>query len=96
MAALMIEPCHHYCSEFSALSLANKRSNRFSKCAMTSTSSVAHCVVRKFTKKLLGEAMVEGLETVLGGRLVGRDSDGCCTHVVHGLMDDIKTAMDGS
>jgi hypothetical protein len=30
-------------------------------------------------KRLLGDAVVEGFETVLGGRVIGQGSDDCCT-----------------
>ena len=83
----------------SVLALATKQisQKRFSKCAVTYTSSVAHCTTEKFAKKLLGETEIEAVLQRLD-RLTQEEARITVAQtlgVVHGLVGNVKVIMEG-
>ena len=84
----------------SVLALATKQisQKRFSKCAVTYTSSVAQCTTEKFAKKLLGENEIEAVLQRLD-RLTQEEARITVAQtlgVVHGLVGNVKIIMEGT
>jgi hypothetical protein len=84
----------------SVLALATKQINqgRFSKCAVAYTLPVAQCATEKFAKKLLGDGEIEAILQRLD-RLTqdeARMTVAQTLGVVHGLVGNMKVAMDGA
>lgn len=83
----------------SVLALATKQiaQKRFSKLAITFTSSVAQCTAEKFARKLLGETEIEAVLQRLD-RLTQEEARITVVQtlgVVHGLVDNVKIIMEG-
>jgi hypothetical protein len=84
----------------SVLALASKqiKQGRFSKCAITSILSMTQCAIEKFTKKLLGESEIETVLQRLD-RLTQDEARMTVVQtlgVVHGLVANVKTVIEGS
>ena len=84
----------------SVLALATKQisQKRFSKCAVTYTSSAAQRTTEKFAKKLLGETEIETVLQRLD-RLTQEEARITVAQtlgVVHGLVGNVKIIMQGA
>jgi hypothetical protein len=84
----------------SVLALATKQiaQKRFSKRTVTYTLSVAQCTTEKFAKKLLGESEIEEVLQRLD-RLTQEEARITVAQtlgVVHGLVGNVKTVMEGA
>ena len=83
----------------SVLALATKQisQKRFSKYAVTCTSSVTQCTTEKFTKRLLGETEIEAVLQRLD-RLTQEEARITVAQtlgVVHGLVGNVRIIMEG-
>ena len=84
----------------SVLALATKqiKQGRFSECAVTNPLSMPHRASEKFAKKLIGDSEVEAVLQRLD-RLTQDEARMTVTQilsVVHGLVGNIKTVMEGA
>jgi len=84
----------------SVLALATKQitQKRFSKYAVTYTSSMAQCVTEKFAKKLLGESEIESVLQRLDRLTQDEARIGVVETlgVVHSLVGNVKAIMEGT
>ena len=84
----------------SVLALATKQisQKRFSKYAVAYILSVAQCTTEKFAKKLLGETEIEAVLQRLDRltREEARITVAQTLGVVHGLVGNVKTIMEGA